>query len=367
MVRVLMVWTLLNGAFRIVDAQGAGKYYSGPGTTAGVSSCPISVCSYASCQPWQYLSGCTFNSSGTCTNCTLPAVAAGYYYSGTGGLNNNCAVSACLLCPPGQMNVGCGPGNMGSCVACSTPLTAGNYWTANTLTVQCVQLAQTKCSAGFYTTGANATTPGSCSPCSNVLTLPLYNYWTTPLDSLYTCAYLPQTTCNTGFKSSLVASPSTTSDGTCSPCPATGWGYYYISNSNPLSNCPTAVCDGSCPIGQFKNGCGGISAGACQSCTTASPTQVYSTNGNLTDTCQVQGCTRVCPIGQYISGCQGPASGMSCQVCTNSVPNVNYYTGMGAYNATSCPVANCPICSSGYWTKGCGNTTSGTCEFCTNT
>ena len=367
LLRILAVWALFNGGmFGVVDAQGpgAGRYYSGPGNSTG--SCPISTCSYSACSAWQYLSGCTFNSSGTCTNCTLPAVTPGYYYSATGELSNNCVLSACLTCPPGQMNVGCGPGNQGSCVSCAASLTPGNYWVSNTPTVQCNQTQQTVCPPGYYTTGATSTLPGGCTACSTVMSLPAYNYWTTPLTSLYTCSYTSQTTCPTGQVNSIVTTPSSTSTGSCSNCPATAWGYYYVPNTNPGSNCPTAVCRGDCPVGQYNSNCGGTSSGSCVNCTTATGNQVYSTGGNLTNTCQVVGCTLACSAGQYISGCGGPQSGMSCQPCTNSIPNVNYYTGMGAYNSTSCNTASCPVCNNGFYNAGCGGTSMGSCSYCTN-
>ena len=80
----------------------AGNYYS----TAGSST---STCTVTPCPPcpnfWQYNSGCTFNSSGTCVNCTNGL--AGTYYTGNNGINPTCNTAVCTQCLAGFYNPTC--------------------------------------------------------------------------------------------------------------------------------------------------------------------------------------------------------------------------------------------------------------------
>ena len=114
----------------------------------------------------------------------------------------------------------------------------------------------------------------------------------------------------------------------------------------------------------------GTSNGTCQACTNyITSSQEYTGTGSWTGTCPVSGCPLSCPTGQYTAGCGTIPSATFCAVCTNSVPNVNYYVaGTSGYNATSCPTSACPIygCDNGNYLLGCGNLSSGVCTSCTN-
>jgi len=297
MLRYLCFFMLLDLLCLRVAAQypGNNRYYSGPGNTSGY--CPITSCSYASCQYYQYLQNCNFNLAGSCTNCTnAPSLN---YYTSTGQFSNNCAYTPCQTCPDGQYNVGCGGASQGTCSPCTGTLSQGYFWAHNTGPVaSCTQQAITSCSAGQYNSGANSTYEGKCVSCNMA----------------------------------------------------------------------------ACGTGQYLANCGGTSNGTCASCTGANSTQEYSTNGqtlNLSTSCQIAGCVKTCSAGQYITGCGGPVTGLGCAPCTNSVNNVNYYdkdTSVApAYNATSCSVAACPLCSNGYYSSGCAGTSPGACNMCQNT
>ena len=64
-----IVYSLLQVSTEPVSAQLPwGKYYSGTGGT--ISSCPVAVCP-TNCRSFEFNSGCGFNSSGACVNCTM--------------------------------------------------------------------------------------------------------------------------------------------------------------------------------------------------------------------------------------------------------------------------------------------------------
>jgi hypothetical protein len=356
-----LVFTILG--LDQADAQGAGKYYTGPGNFSGY--CPISPCTASNCQVYQYKSGCAFDSPGTCTNCT--GIAAGKYFSGSGpGLTDSCVQSACTACPAGKYNVGCSASFAGSCVACSPGnLPVNSYWKepANA-TDACPVAPQTVCATGQRNAGYSSTSAGECVACTVVAGY----YFTQPTSPTDNCNKVQFTVPPAGQK--LVGANSTF-PGVVVTCPALANGSYYINASgDPCAAEATASCtDSDCVVGQYKKGCSGGSSGACAPCTGANASQVYITKGSWSNTCQVAGCEKVCPSGQYVVGCglDGmSSSSLTCGSCTNAVANINYYVGQGGYTPTSCPVSACRVCANGNYLLGCGGTVSGTCTTCTN-
>jgi len=219
------------------------------------------------------------------------------------------------------------------------------------------------CNAGFQNVGYTSTFAGTCTACTG---LPYGQYWTTPSSYSYVCNYLPQSICLAGQYN---PSFSSTSAGSCSGCSTVTGGFYYIANTNVTMGCITAACsDASCNLGQYISLCTGTFAGTCAACLNPiTSSQEYTGKGSWTGTCPVLGCPLNCPTGQWTSGCGSISSATSCSVCTNSVPNVNYYVaGTSGYNSTSCPTTTCPVCANGNYLMGCGNISSGVCTQCTN-
>lgn len=348
----------------MAGAQGANKYYSGPGNYTGY--CPISPCTASDCQPYQYKSGCTFNVSGTCTNCT--GIPQGKYFSGSGGgLSDSCVQAPCTACPAGKYNSGCSASSAGTCVVCSPGLLpANNYWTVPaSATVVCPFAPQTVCPTGQRNVGYTSMYAGDCVSCTPVDGY----YFTQPVSPTENCIKVQFTVPPAGQK--LVGANSTY-PGVVVTCPGLANGTYYInaSGSDPCSVDSTAACsDSDCQVGQYKKGCAGGSSGTCAACTGANASQIYITKGGWSNTCQVAGCEKICPTGQYIVGCGVDgisSSALTCGSCTNAVANTNYYVGQGGYTPVSCPVSNCRICPNGNYLLGCGGTASGTCTTCTN-
>ena len=361
---ILIGWTGQAGA------QGANKYYTGPGNYSGF--CPIRACSVTNsgCATYQYVSGCSFNVSGTCTDYT--GITPGKYFSGSSGsgLSNSEGVQAmCTPCAAGTKNPGCSASSAGSCVGCSG-LPANNYWTVPpNATVVCPYAAQAVAAPGFKITGQTDTTPGTPSTCTAVSAL---LYFTLPILPTENCVTAPKTICPAGTKNT---GSSATLPGACPVCTNQVPGTYWINNTAYTDNCPSTVCVNDCPMGQFRKFCTGTVAGSCSSCTTANASQVYVTNGNWTDSCKVDGCAKSCPTGQYISNCGVAgitAATLTCSNCNNNVANVNFYWTQGSYLIGSCTVSPCMVCPNGNYLAGCGSVASsglaaGTCNTCTNT
>ena len=357
---ILSVGVLLGWLGGQAEAQGANKFYTGPGNTSGY--CPISACTAANCQPYQYKSGCAFDSPGTCTDCT--GITAGMYFSSSGtGLTDACVKSPCTACPAGTYNTGCSASSAGSCVACvSNNLPANNYWKvpANA-TDACPYAQQTVCPAGQQNVGYNSTYEGRCVGCTVVAGY----YFTPPITPTETCSKVLFPVAPTG---QILVGANATFAGVIEPCPLLANGLYYP--PGPTS-CSSAACsDSSCRIGQYNKGCSGTNNGTCAPCTGANSSQIYVTKGGLSNTCQVDGCVKTCAAGQYVVGCGVDGisnSDLTCGSCTNAVVNVNYYVKQGGYTPGSCPTSNCIICSNGNYLLGCGGTASGVCTACSNT
>lgn len=357
---VLLVCGLLGWLSGQARAQGVNKYYNGPGNSSGY--CPIKTCTAADCQPYQYKSGCLFDSPGTCTDCT--GIAAGKYFSGSGtGLTDACVQALCTACPAGTYNSGCSASSAGSCVACnSNNLPANNYWKVPaSATDACLYAPQTVCLAGQKNVGYNSTYEGRCVSCTVVDGY----YFNPPINPTENCIKTAFPVPPTG---QMLVGANSTFAGVIMSCPQLANGQYYTSGVNP---CTAASCsDSNCKIGQYNQGCSGTNNGTCAPCTGANSSQIYVTKGSWSNTCQVGGCVKVCASGQYVVGCGVDgisSSDLTCGSCTNAVANINYYVGQGGYTPGSCPVSVCIVCNNGNYLLGCGGTASGTCTACSNT
>ncbi len=301
----LQLLLLLNAAGLLsqifsVGAQttpGVNKYYTSSGNTSGY--CTVAACSFAACQPWQYLAGCSFNVSGACKDCTLPVLGTLQYYSGTGQFADNCVVSACQTCPNGYYNTGCGGGNPGICTPCGTP-PADKYWQPNTGPVSsCTSVPIDACTSpsGYYNVDSNETFGGICVAC-NVSRCPIGQYLTG-------CSGK-----NPGF---------------CIDCTGANSTQEFSTNglTANMNSCTITGCAYKCPAGQYITGCGGPSTRlGCGNCTNAiadinyydRPTDVAP--AYYSNTCSVATCP-TCSTGSYTLGCGGTSPGV-CAFCINT-------------------------------------------------
>ena len=365
-----MVFILLLGWCGCVLAlfPGVNKFYSGPSTTVGNSTCPIKQCTAATpvCSAFEWRDGCAFNSSGTCRACT--GVTPGNYFSNTAPtLTNACTQAPCPSCTAGEKNSGCSASSPGSCVGCnpSTP-PAGNYFIAPpNATFQCAFTTFPIAPAGSRYTNQNSTFMGDLVSCGAIAS---NLYFTRPVLHTENCVTAEKRKCPAGQRN---VNSNTTYQGDCQPCTAHVNGRYWINNTAWNLDCPTADCnDDICLTGQWKKDCTGTNPGTCAPCTTANGTQVYSSKGGWANTCQVANCVKQCKTGEYISGCglAGATNGsLVCQACTNAPLNQKFYTGWGAYMPNSCPTSDCAACPNGNFRSGCGGLSEGVCEGCTNT
>lgn len=283
LVRCVALFVLVDFMFPMVGAVNPGidKYYSGAGTVPGITSCPVTPCSSASCKAWQYNAGCEGTSNGTCTNCTLPALVVGEYYTAKSGsgLANLCVKSTCQTCPVGFINKGCSGGDAGTCESCGAS-TPGSYWPVNTGPVfACASIVQPLCPfaiclSGYYLTGCTTATVGTCAPCTGASNIQQYSSYGTQF--------------------------------------------------NVPGSCPRASCAKTCGPGKYIKNCGGLESSlVCTDCTNNVPYTNYYDKG--TDvaiaydalSCSVAPCP-VCASGTFAFNCGGISSG-TCPACTNTV------------------------------------------------
>jgi hypothetical protein len=350
----------------------AGSFYSGPGAKHGnASSCPVQSCLVVSsltpgCAPYEFRDGCGSNSTGTCRACS--GLAPGMTFANTGPVtsDSSCTQVQCTPCPAGSRTDGCSASSAGSCVTCSPSAPpAGRYFiTPPNATSQCVTEAFPVAPVGFKYVGQNSTFQGALTPCGAIAA---NEYYTTPLSYTEICLRATKTLCPAG-KKKVGSGPN--SDGSCEDCTGLVAGTYWRKSTSWDELCPTSSCvDTDCSVGQWKQGCTGTSNGTCAACNTANASQVYATRGGWSNNCQVQSCVKTCAKGEYIFGCGAAGASnttISCRSCTNSVTNVDFYSGQGSYLPGSCPTSPCAACPNGNYRSGCGGLSEGTCEGCTN-
>ena len=345
-----------------VQAQAPGKYYSGSGSAAD-GTCPMTSCPM-DCQPWQWRKGCTFNSSGYCTDCT--GLGTDKYFVATGGLTDSCTQTSQRTCSAGFVNLNKNSTFEGSCTPC-TSISAGYYFTtpASPRSTCADQTApRNPCAVGYKDDNYNNQyLAPSCTLCTGISA---GYYWVSRTPGQ--CTSDPKPTCSTGFALTSYTDPFV--NGTCVACTAVQ-NQYFVPNPVASATCSMQACtDSGCQIGEYRASCGGSFAGVCTKCTNGNASQIYTSTGGLNNICLVDGCQKTCDKGQFIAGCGVPGNrltDLTCQNCNNSRTNYTYYTGMGGYLIDSCPTTPCPTCPWGFYTLGCGDLSAGVCSRCTNT
>ena len=366
----LGVWAPLA---RAQTYPGAGKYYSSAGVN-GATTCTVAACSsLPACQSYEYRLGCGGNSTGACTTCTLPA-RSNQYYSSSGGLANNCGVTAHRSCPAGSKTVNTNISYAGDCVSCGTP-PAGFYFDANTspADADCSVLPKISCTANQIVVNYSDFT--SYSSCQNSAA-PNPGFYINNTASPGTAAYFPKTTCPAGQKITAADWSNTLIAGTCESAGTSPSGYYYIANTPGVATqtANTALCNtssvyASCTSGQYVAGCTNLAMGTCTNCNNGAANQIYSGKGGWNNNCPVVGCTLPgCAADEYAAGCGVAGStGLTCAKCTGATVDVSFYFATGGYTPDSCTIQLCAPCSAGQYKLGCGGTNPGACVGCTNT
>ena len=342
------------------EAQGTDKYYYGTSTTIGSSTCPIRLCINAPspCLTYEYRKDCSFNSSGTCTACSVPSRTAIQYYNNSAQkTTNNCDLATCPACSAGQRNNGCSASSPGTCEACAAT-TAGLYYptptsaSANCVTASCSAVSPA-CGQTERRTGCSGSSSGSCTTCGAV---PANSYWNHTLNS-DTCSSTAWMTCT---QDQYRTGTSTTSSGTCTACTGLTAGNYWSHALNSATCSSTAWV--SCTQDQSRSGNSTTSAGTCTACTGLTSDKYWSHALNSA-TCSSSSKT-ICAAGKQNTGSSTTSAGVCTADCTGQV-NGTYWIANTAWNV--CTSANCvdTDCQVGQWKSGCTGTSAGTCAACT--
>lgn len=385
--RAALLWACIS----LVSAQGTNKYYSSPGNISGY--CTISSCNPSACAANQYLLGCSFNVSGTCTTCTNTP-AAGQYFSSNGQYSpTGCVSSACISsCSNGQYTANCGNPSTspGACTACSTILTLNansNYLPYTGATYVCAQQAWPTCSTGYTNPTANTISNGLCVACTNTPTAGnLYasaqqytaasacawtacagptagNYFTTA----NSCTQAAQIACGPGYTQT---GATTTSYGSCTPCSAPPANNYFTT----ANSCVYSAWN-TCSAGQYLSGGSTTNPGTCTACANSpSAGQYYTPAQQFTSTCALSSCTVVsgsyfatpgscvatpwtnCSAG-YTNPTATSISNGQCVACNNGASNTaGYYWNPAQQYTAACAILQCSAPAAYYYF-----TTAGSC------
>jgi len=343
-----------------------GKFSSTTGGECSFDSCtdkefnPIYPCGAG-----QYLLGCgkdpDTDSKGVCTSCSNPS--ANMYFSAHGGIKDECAESSCeapaLACGIGQYRKNCGggdnPASEGECAPCTAP-GAGNYTSGpGTILNDPGSCAQSKCldvgncEPGYYRKdcGEPPLSIGTCVNCKTPVAAGFYytgNGGFTDNCTVASCADLPN--CPTGqYRSGcgISVEPDVTkgalSPGECTPCDAPASKMYITGHGGLQSVCQQTNCTSAptCPIGQYRAGCGTNPPTGMGNCLACNPGQLgtsdyFYTDGGLDGSCLQDACANVgdCGIGHFRAKCGGadhPASKGECQPCSNLPLGMRWTTG----------------------------------------
>ena len=236
-------WTFLSmvtipAAFATLNA---GTYYSGSGGL--LDNCAVTNCDYTTtkCPNGQYLSGCggsTPTSAGTCLPCNnLPALNASYT---SNGLSTGVATGCQWACNTGYSK---DVGYTGLCIASECPVTVSNieYINGN------FQFCTYQCAAGYFgATVGGAKGPVSCTPCSP-------GSYTATANSAFAC-----TLCEAGKVNNIDHATG------CTTCAKDT--YTLSTDTGKIACLACTDVSPACSVGQWRTGCGSIGAGTCATC-----------------------------------------------------------------------------------------------------
>eukprot|EP00931_Biecheleriopsis_adriatica_P018474 TRINITY_DN12942_c0_g1_i1.p1 TRINITY_DN12942_c0_g1~~TRINITY_DN12942_c0_g1_i1.p1 ORF type:complete len:1345 (-),score=164.93 TRINITY_DN12942_c0_g1_i1:112-4146(-) len=373
-----------------------GFYFIGDGGITG--SCLADTCDNAGgCPIGQFRKGCgrapNLTSTGVCANCTHPP--EGTYLDSAGQIEDaNCHFKSCkdlLFCAPGKYRRFCGhhdnPTSKGFCDSCTAPPTGYYYTGDGGLRDDCEKTRCPKCSIAEYREGcggASGVSLGSCKECS----APPAGFYITGdggvTDNCETASCADLSSCAAGeYRSGCGTASNPTFTGSCTSCSPPPAGFYYIGDGGVRDDCTKEDCKllPTCDIGKYRSGCGGnanvqgevsvgTSQGECVACTNVPNGTFISGPGDITDNCATTNCSDLpgCISGYFRSGCGNTSQG-TCLKCTDPAEG-EYYTSHGGL-LDACPTARCenlPNCPVGRYRRDCGGslhpTKDGTCVPC---
>ena len=306
-----------------------GYYVNGSATSA------ISTVQCASCGAGTYVQvPCSMSSpSPVCTTCQ-----SGTYTSGINSLSCSAcpagtygatsSLSACTACPPNSASAG----QASTCTA-----NVGYYIVTNANTSTISTAACPSCTAGKY-----IQTPCSMSAPSPVCASCQSGTYTASNNSL-SCSACPAGTygATSSLSACMACPPNSISTDQAVTCTANA-GFYIITNAN-TSTISTAACP-TCIAGKYiQTPCSmSLPSPVCASCQIGT----YSASINSLS-------CAACPAGTY-------ASNSSLSACTACQPNT-YAPSVGSSACSTCSCAEI-----GFYPRGCGASSAGTCVECEN-
>jgi hypothetical protein len=291
----------------------AGNYYVA--NTNAASNCVTNTCLNAPspCTQIQSRNGCGGNTAGTCGDC--PVLNANSYW--THALNAAACTQAVYLVPTiGKYYSTKGPSGMGAMIDCTAPASNKYFVTPTTSTTDCQTADKTICPAGKQNTGSSTTLPGVCTTdCSGQVN---GTYWTT--NTVWNlCESTPcADDCPIGQWRSGCAG---TSIGLCAGCTTANASQVYATKGGWANLCQVKNCEKVCPTGQYITGCGLFGATdltvGCGACNNAGVNDKFwvGQGAYLMDSCLTNICA-TCPSGNFRSGCGGLSAG-TCSNCNN--------------------------------------------------
>ena len=321
-------------------------------------------------------------------SCDLGCTAAGYFKNGCNDDGSDGGSSSCDVCSSDDINVVatsnggvedscnfelCPRGkkcNFSSTSMDPIPCAGGKYqdekgsteckecapglFQPNEGQSQCVHCANS-CADGYYTSGCNGTSNGTCAPCSPHIGFKFVGsgHWndTCTLEAVEKDCPIGQFKYTEDFFNF-----------TCINCDPVEDGFFFTDQGGFYHVCPVEACFVGCDIGHYNAGCGGNFSGECVPCSTPPNGTYFVSDGDLADACQLAKCdVEACPVGYYLEGCSGSSEG-TCAECTEV--DDGYFTTNGAIE-DNCGVEQCQDCPVGEYLAGCGGTSPGECTSCT--
>lgn len=411
-------WTTSSGkCYYSTETLGASlyEYWTCAAGCVVTSPCP-------SCAAGTYITGCSGNSAGTCNTCNTGFYCsggsaaprqceAGYYCAPTGagsqticpsgsystsngstacvpcaarkygtGAGKTSESTACNWCPDGSSSAP-GSGSLSNCIVQNCA--SGSWWSDSANA--CIACAAQKyglgsgkfteasgcgtCNPGYYCPGNglqiacppssfSAGNASNCSSCSLAPTDCTVAGWYPAL-----CSSVRDSGC---FKCPDKPGNSTWNVPTTSLCSYTCANGFYITNTSGLVLCKQCDSNFYCPIGQYPSTCNPLTGMKCLNCTKIPQGAVFSSNSVVgSDNCNWQ-CVPGYALSFDLNSCNlcspGTFSNITGSTMCQQCPVYTYSKTYGATSCTQCVVS----LQSGMYRSGCGGSSEGTLQQCSN-
>ena len=306
-----------GGMFPVCKICEPGKYKAWPGPFR----CEPCQDAARMCPTNAYLTGCGFDTAGSCKLCNdCPAGQWMKLCNGEGNSGRLCAMCDQNMCAPDEALVDCGGTSRGHCQRCAA-CRDGYYMSACTPHGPlCAPCNPHICLLGQYLSDCGGTSQGVCLPCQGA------------------------DRCSPG---QVVKDCSPGNPGFCTDCPEA---FFRSELSGACESCNATVC----AKGEFLDGCRGSSAGTCQQCQPCPPSQYLtecSKDFTTCEFCNAYGRTR---FDEFLLGCGNTSAGTveKCPRC----PEAQYLVGCKQEGSPICRDCSAELCSSSEYLLGCQGT-----------